>query len=42
MAERRSGLSRLSESPVRNLAGGVVYMIILILLATLAYVAFGW
>jgi Trk K+ transport system NAD-binding subunit len=42
MAGGRSGLSRLSDSPVRNLVGGVFYMAVVISLATAAYMAFGW
>jgi Trk K+ transport system NAD-binding subunit len=42
MAGGRSGLRRLSESPVRNLAGGVVYMAVLLAAATVAYMAYGW
>jgi Trk K+ transport system NAD-binding subunit len=42
MAQKRSGLRRLSDSPVRNLAGGVVYMFILFAIATFAYVLSGW
>jgi Trk K+ transport system NAD-binding subunit len=38
----RRGLGRLSESPVRNLAGGVVYMVVVLFAATVAYVAAGW
>jgi len=39
---RGGGLRRLSESPVRNLTGGMIYMLIVVLLATVAYVSQGW
>ena len=43
MARRpRSFVSRLSESPVRNLTGGLFYMAVVITLATLAYILSGW
>jgi Trk K+ transport system NAD-binding subunit len=42
MAQKRYTLRRLSDSPVRNLAGGVVYMFILFAVATFAYVLYGW
>ena len=35
-------MNRFTDSPVRNLALGVAYMVVLILAATLAYVAAGW
>ena len=43
MARRpRSFVSRLGESPVRNLTGGLFYMAVVITLATLAYILSGW
>jgi Trk K+ transport system NAD-binding subunit len=39
---RRRRLSRLSDSPLRNLAGGLIYMLIVTFVATLAYVLHGW
>jgi len=41
MANAR-GLRRLSESPLRNLLGGLVYMLVVLLGATIAYVSQGW
>lgn len=39
---RRRRLTRLNDSPLRNLAGGVVYMLTVTFVATLAYVLHGW
>jgi Trk K+ transport system NAD-binding subunit len=41
MANAR-GLRRLSKSPLRNLLGGLVYMLVVLLGATIAYVSQGW
>ena len=38
----RSFVSRLSDSPARNLTGGLLYMAVVIALATLAYILSGW
>jgi len=42
MPKGRSGLRRLSESPVRNLVGGVAYTVAVVVAATMAYVSAGW
>jgi hypothetical protein len=42
MAKKPSRLVRLSDSPVRNLFYGLVYLVIVILLSTACYMAFGW
>jgi Trk K+ transport system NAD-binding subunit len=42
MAKKPSRLVRLSDSPVRNLFYGLVYLVVVILLSTACYMAFGW
>jgi Trk K+ transport system NAD-binding subunit len=42
MAKKPSRLVRLSDSPVRNLFYGLIYLVVVILLSTACYVAFGW
>jgi Trk K+ transport system NAD-binding subunit len=42
MAKKRSRLVSLSDSPVRNLFYGLIYLVAVILLSTACYMAFGW
>jgi Trk K+ transport system NAD-binding subunit len=42
MAKKPSRLVRLSDSPVRNLFYGLIYLVAVILLSTACYMAFGW
>ncbi len=42
MAAPRSFVSHLSDSPLRNLAYGLTYILVLIAAATAAYIATGW
>ena len=37
-----AGLNRLLASPLRNLAGGIIYMLLVVALATIAYSLAGW